>query len=238
MGFKPKNIILYPKKALKIIIFFFPLVFIFFILVDKIVFGPQNDFYINLASEDGFVEWLTVVFYFMSFIFSILIGKKIIKQKKNHFAVIYFVFSITFCLIAFEEISWGQRIFQIDTPEFLEENLQNELNIHNLPMFHMLRHFFSLLVSLTGFILWVFFTNSNKLKDTAFTKFFVPQGYVMSYFIPVAIFYEIILFQIHKYFEVVYVYLVQWPGTEIFEFILSVGIFIFIISKFFELKIQ
>jgi hypothetical protein len=60
----------------------------------------------------------------------------------------------------------------------------------------------------------------------------------MSYFIPAVIFYEIILFQIHKHFEIVYVYLVQWPGTEIFEFIISAGIFIFITSKFIELKIQ
>jgi hypothetical protein len=129
-----------------------------------------------LAKEDEFIEWSTGVFYFMSSLFSILIGKRIIKQKKKHFAVIYFIFSIAFCLIAFEEISWGQRIFEINTPDFLEDNLQDEMNIHNLPMFHMFIHFFPLFVPLTGFIFWAFFTNSKKLKDTAFTKFIVPPG--------------------------------------------------------------
>ena len=36
-----------------------------------------------------------------------------------------------------EEISWGQRIFHIQTPEALAEiNMQDEINIHNLNIFH------------------------------------------------------------------------------------------------------
>ena len=32
-----------------------------------------------------------------------------------------------------EEISWGQRIFDITPPEILEEiNVQNEINLHNM----------------------------------------------------------------------------------------------------------
>lgn len=34
-----------------------------------------------------------------------------------------------------EEISWGQRIFNIHQPEILKENVQGELNIHNLAFF-------------------------------------------------------------------------------------------------------
>ena len=41
-------------------------------------------------------------------------------------------------LVAFaEEISWGQRLLGIETPAFLKEiNVQNEINIHNLRVFH------------------------------------------------------------------------------------------------------
>ena len=40
--------------------------------------------------------------------------------------------------IAFgEEISWGQRIFGIETPEYMRTaNVQEELNIHNLELFY------------------------------------------------------------------------------------------------------
>ena len=38
-----------------------------------------------------------------------------------------------FLLVPLEEISWGQRIFGIDTPDFLvSRNLQKETNLHNL----------------------------------------------------------------------------------------------------------
>ena len=43
------------------------------------------------------------------------------------------MFSIIFFFGFGEEISWGQRIFDIETPPFFSENnLQSETNIHNL----------------------------------------------------------------------------------------------------------
>jgi len=237
MKFKPKYTIFDPKKFLKTVIFFFPLVFIFLIILNRIIFGPQNDIFINLAKEDGPVEVSTAIFYFMSFLFSILIGIRIIKQKKNLFALIYFLFSIAFFLIAFEEISWGQRIFSIDTSEYFKDNLQDETNIHNF-LKPMVLHYLTLVVPLVVFILWAVFTSLDKLKEKIFIKVFTPQGYVMSYFILALIFYESLLFQVHKYSEELNVYLFKHPGSEIFEFFISVGIFIFITSKFFELKNQ
>ncbi|MDA9714920.1 hypothetical protein N9V04_00785, partial [Bacteroidota bacterium] len=41
--------------------------------------------------------------------------------------------SIVFFLIAGEEISWGQRIFDLATPDYLSSvNEQDELNFHNI----------------------------------------------------------------------------------------------------------
>ena len=43
------------------------------------------------------------------------------------------LFSIIFFFGFGEEISWGQRIFNVETPDFfIENNLQSETNIHNL----------------------------------------------------------------------------------------------------------
>jgi hypothetical protein len=43
---------------------------------------------------------------------------------------------LLFIFGAGEEISWGQRIFDIETPEVLQkENVQDEINIHNMTIF-------------------------------------------------------------------------------------------------------
>ncbi len=46
---------------------------------------------------------------------------------------LYILGGIALVFIAGEEISWGQRIFEFTTPEFLRDlNRQNEFNVHNL----------------------------------------------------------------------------------------------------------
>jgi hypothetical protein len=45
----------------------------------------------------------------------------------------YIVLAMILAFGAGEEISWGQRIFNIETPELLQkDNVQDEINIHNL----------------------------------------------------------------------------------------------------------
>ena len=40
--------------------------------------------------------------------------------------------ALLFLFLFLEEISWGQRVFNIDTPGFFaERNVQNEINLHN-----------------------------------------------------------------------------------------------------------
>ncbi len=47
--------------------------------------------------------------------------------------VAYILGGIVLVFIAGEEISWGQRIFEFTTPEFLRDlNRQNEFNVHNI----------------------------------------------------------------------------------------------------------
>ncbi|MFC0773203.1 hypothetical protein [Terrimonas alba] len=96
-------------------------------------------FYTNLVGferyvqEDGIVEWLTVAGLIAgSYIcFSRLVT---LWNKKSK----WFLF-VTFCLGLFlffsagEEISWGQRILGLKTPEYFEtHNAQQETNLHNL----------------------------------------------------------------------------------------------------------
>jgi hypothetical protein len=56
------------------------------------------------------------------------------SARKNIF---YLLLSLFFLLAFLEEISWGQRILGIETPDLIAKvNRQNEINIHNLTWFH------------------------------------------------------------------------------------------------------
>lgn len=49
-------------------------------------------------------------------------------RKPGHYLLV-----IGALVMAMEEISWGQRVFHIDTPDFFQRHsTQNELNFHNL----------------------------------------------------------------------------------------------------------
>lgn len=86
----------------------------------------------KLCDEDGIIEWLTAIFYFLaSFIFIYACKKQGLKN------VWYWGLSILFFAVAGEEISWGQRIFEIPTPELLlNTNIQQEINLHNIKVIH------------------------------------------------------------------------------------------------------
>ena len=96
------------------------------------LFYYSNSVYNSFVAEDGIIEYLTAIFLLSISIFLI---KKLLEMKDiisvNNFGII--MFSIMFFFGFGEEISWGQRIFNIETPPFFNENnLQSETNIHNL----------------------------------------------------------------------------------------------------------
>ena len=124
-------------------------------------------------------------------------------------------------IIAGEEISWGERITGIGINSISNINVQGETNFHNLPFFHnyLLDPIFEMSCIFLGWIGWRRF---NKIK--AF-----PSKELSLYFLFVALFYF--------YFDV------SWASTtqqirndqEIFEFLLSTGIFLHSFRNFKKL---
>jgi hypothetical protein len=86
--------------------------------------------------EDGVLEFLQAAFFFMAaFIFFLKAFKKGINNKLVLFW--YFLFAALLLVVGGEEISWGQRIFGIVTPEQLNAvNVQHEFNFHNINGVH------------------------------------------------------------------------------------------------------
>lgn len=110
------------------------LIFTTIILVIGIISSRINLYwYENIyVVEDGFIENLTIVPLLLVFIYGLKIFFST-KKESWKFKMIWLFIALFSFFVAGEEISWGQRIFQIETPEFFKENnAQNETNIHNL----------------------------------------------------------------------------------------------------------
>lgn len=106
----------------------FSLVFgLFFVLF--IWFGEPN-FVVEITEEDGFIEYLTAVFYLLGFFLAII---AIFKRKKR--LVLAIVWAILCFMFLGEETSWFQRILKYSVPGVENVSSQNEFNLHNLEIF-------------------------------------------------------------------------------------------------------
>jgi hypothetical protein len=96
----------------------------------------------RLTIEDGFFESIGAIGWFIA---SIAFFNSFWKDKNGNNLIflrtkrnLVFCLLSVFCFVAFgEEISWGQRIFKLRTPEFLMKiNQQGETNLHNIVFIH------------------------------------------------------------------------------------------------------
>ncbi len=85
------------------------------------------------TKEDGILEYSTAVFLFFGAIYSLIRFGKNVKKKNILIALTSIGFFLALLFVAGEEISWGQRIFGIESSEyFKKQNTQSEMNLHNL----------------------------------------------------------------------------------------------------------
>ena len=170
-----------------------------------------------LRSEDGPLEWLQFFEYIISSVLALIIYLRQ-KGKKQINSLIWLLIALLSLLIAGEEISWGERITGIGISTISDLNVQGETNFHNLPFFHnyLLDPVFELSCIFLGWFGWRKFKNINAL----------PGKELSLYFLFVALFYF--------YFDI------SWASTteqirndqEIFEFLLSSGIFLHCLKNF------
>ncbi len=90
-----------------------------------------------LFKKEGLFENLTFVLYLLSAVACAIAALRTYQSPAiDHHrlvALFYLACALTFFLVAGEEVSWGQRVFGIKTPEALVIlNYQHETNVHNL----------------------------------------------------------------------------------------------------------
>ena len=200
----------------------FPIYFLIFIYLFVYIL-PYGKFFIGISwfdwfrSEDGPLEWIQFIEYALSSLLSLIVFFKQ-KKKKEINAIIWLLIALICFLIAGEEISWGERITGVGINSISSLNVQGETNFHNLPFFHnyLLDPAFEISCIFLGWIGWRRFRKIDAFPSKKFSLFFLF----------VALFYF--------YFDI------SWASTteqirndqEIFEFLLSTGIFLHCFSGY------
>lgn len=86
-----------------------------------------------LAKEDGPIEWVTVIGLLLACGVCLYRVISLRKDKNISFLAVWAFLALVCFFGAGEEISWGQRIFNIESSEwFKQNNAQQETNLHNL----------------------------------------------------------------------------------------------------------
>ncbi|QLE00457.1 hypothetical protein HX109_02355 [Galbibacter sp. BG1] len=109
--------------------------FLAIIFIYSLYLGFTNPEYFNntFTAEDHTVEWGTAIMLLCISLLCLFRLFTISKGKSTTWKIGVFLFAILFFFGAGEEISWGQRIFGIESSEyFIANNAQGETNLHNL----------------------------------------------------------------------------------------------------------
>ena len=227
------------KLKLKIFVLIFPIILFISFLLTKILF---NSTYNILVREDGLFEYSQAFLYFFSFILGIKIFLQFYKKKLMLNTVLYFILSLTLLFVCLEEISWGQRIFDINTPVYFNElNTQKEISFHNLKIIQPHLHEFYIFVGLYGTIGWIIFHPkiSNikmKLNHKNVIDYIVPEWFLSSYFFIISMSYYILEFTKFSPKPSQPPDFLIWDDQESVELILSLGFFLFLINIFFKIR--
>ena len=194
----------------------FPIYYLIFIygFIYILPFGENlvgSNWFYFLKKEDGVLESLQFFQYFISSLFGFFIFFRI-KKKKSLNSLIWLVLSVLCLIISAEEISWGERITGITLNSIADFSIQGETNIHNLPFFH------NYILDPSIQVICIFFGWFGWKKFPYLTS--LPSKKLSLFFLFVALFFA--------YYELSWASTVAHvrDDTEIFEFLLSTGIFL------------
>jgi len=188
----------------------------------------DEQFFTWFAAEDHFSENLSALFLLITGV--ILLGNSFYKIKKGRRfreEALFVLFGLMFLFSAGEEISWGQRIFDLPTPGFfLKYNAQQELSFHNLFIFHTSLYnpntILDVFVFLMGIMIPILCFRSEKIRQ-ALDKINFPI--IQLSFLPIfsmGLIYGLAMVQITNHH--------LFAPNEIKEFIYSIGFFLYSIA--------
>ena len=187
-------------------------------------FYTNKDFYAYLVQEDGFFVNLTSICLFLSsfYLFYFFISNIKLKSIWWKRGIIIMIIGLFFG--AGEEISWGQRIFHIESSKFFNENnSQKETNLHNMIVDGVklnkliFSNLLSIIFSIYFLILPILWRKNNFIKKT-----------INQFGIPIANNYQVIIFMISSL--IIILSISNERKWEIWEYTFALTMFLIVLN--------
>lgn len=220
----------------------FPVLFVALILCVK-VFMPSM--YRYLYREDGIIEWGTALAFLAAAGFAFLLASRLWRDRQSMLALLYAGLAFGMLLAMLEEISWGQRILGLESPEFFtEHSTKDEINIHNLQQFPLGLAFIA--VGFYGAFARLLVPASVRRRFPLEVEMLTPRFAIAPYFLATC--------AIYAYYEYVYYTVIrplgitirreyQWQDhfiigkdQEAIELLLAIGFLVFVFDNWQRYK--
>lgn len=199
-------------------IFIFSLPLIFFYILYLISLLPFNIFK-EIVKEDQIIEYLQFFVLLIGSVISLKHGWLVRKTKNKLLSAFLLVSAVGFFLIAGDEISWGQRLLGIETPESIRvANRQEEITFHNLHIIEWAVSF--VYIGLSFFGAFAHFL-ASQIKVFNPLKRYLPSKYLFGYFVL-----PLIFFTAQRLVENG----IWHPWSEVSELYLYTGLVLWVVS--------
>jgi hypothetical protein len=189
--------------------------------------------YRSLMREDHIIENLTSLNYFLGSVLAFLVAYTFWRQRRKVHVILFGLLALFLFIFCGEEISWGQRIFNIPLPAyFMENSFQYEINIHNLKQISKIDYYFAAkvfaLVGLYGGSSWlvlrIFESIGIKKPAQVLMPYFVPAWYVSGFFLVVGMYFYYLAYPLQTGYRI---FNIGARYQELTEFILSLAFLVF-----------
>ena len=217
-------------RRLQVLVFLLPVAMAAFFLYAKLAL-PR--FYHSLIQEDSILECAQAVFYLTASAIALLAAAAFRRHKMLGHGVLHGALALGLLLVFLEEISWGQRIWQVATPAFFERhNVQKEISLHNLRLIQGKLRFLYMFIGLYGATAWVLVARrAAKAPRRSLWPYIAPDWFLSLYFLAVFLVYALlVIFRPHE--GRILIFKDQEPA----ELLLAMGFLAFTVANVRKLK--
>ncbi len=93
----------------------------------------DKELYRFLLHEDGVVEWAQFICFVVACVAGVGVARFRFRAGHPWQAALFLCLAVVMVFAAGEEISWGQRVLELQTPEYFQlNNKQDEISLHNI----------------------------------------------------------------------------------------------------------
>ncbi len=119
------------RPAIRATVFLLPIAYC---LLNVTLFLAREEWYrASIAGEDQFLENLQFLAFAVAGLLCFVTARRYGGSHPRLTTASLHSIALAFLFVAIEEISWGQRVLGIDSPEFVRDlNVQGETTLHNL----------------------------------------------------------------------------------------------------------